>query len=257
MIQAVLFDLDDTLFDHRGSAAEAMRSVYGAYDCFRTAVFEDFERRHAGLLEELHSEVLSGRLGIDDARRERFRRLFAQFGGDAREVLCAEAANQYRRAYVEARRAIDGADKLLAAVRRRAAVGVVSNNVRQEQAGKLEYCRLAGFVDALIVSEEAGVSKPHPAIFTLALDTLRVTAREAVMVGDSWTADIVGARTAGIRPVWFNPLRRPPPEADASVAEIHALEPVDAALAVIFAEDVPRSDGRAATIRARGSAPRL
>jgi HAD superfamily hydrolase (TIGR01509 family) len=258
VIRAVLFDLDDTLFDHRESAAEALRRVYGAYDCFRTVRFEEFERQHACLLEELHSEVLSGRLGIDDARRQRFRRLFAQFGGEPTDDLCSAAANQYRGGYVEARRAILGAAKLLAAVRRRASVGVVSNNLRQEQIEKLEHCKLAAYVDALVVSEEAGVSKPDPAIFTLALKALRVEPAEAVMVGDSWSADVVGARAAGIRPVWFNPLRLPSPEPELGVPEVHALEPANAALRAIFGEDRRQPVGRVtrSRIRARGSTRR-
>ena len=32
------------------------------------------------------------------------------------------------------------------------------------------------------------------------------------MVGDSWAADIEGARAAGIRPIWFNRAGRPPPD---------------------------------------------
>ena len=251
MIRAVLFDLDDTLFDHRESAATALRRVYDAYDCFRTVPFDEFERQHASILEEFHVEVLSGRLGIDEARRERFRRLFSEFGfpagraaqapDGAEDELCSAAANQYRSGYVAARRAVEGAASLLQAVRRRAAVAIVSNNLRQEQADKLEYCQLASYVDALIVSEEAGVSKPDPAIFARALNALGVAATDAVMVGDSWTADVLGARAAGIRPVWFNPLRLQAPDPTLGVAEIHALIPADEAMNVIFGADSGKS----------------
>jgi HAD superfamily hydrolase (TIGR01549 family) len=230
-VRAVLFDLDDTLFDHRASAAEALRRVHVAHECFRRAAFDDFERQHAMLLEEFHPEVVSGRLDMDDARRERFRRLFACFGVAAHDALCAEAAGQYRREYVDARRAIAGAAALLEAVRPRAAIAIVSNNMLQEQREKLEYCGLAAHVDALIVSEEAGCSKPEPAIFRLALDALSVPAGEAIMVGDSWSADVVGALAAGIRPIWFNPRGLPSPEPHLGVAELRSFEPVGAALA--------------------------
>ena len=49
------------------------------------------------------------------------------------------------------------------------------------------------------------------------------------MVGDSWPADVVGARATGIRPIWFNP-RAPRPSPNADVVEIYALEPVDEAM---------------------------
>jgi putative hydrolase of the HAD superfamily len=52
-----------------------------------------------------------------------------------------------------------------------------------------------------------------------------VAAEDAVMVGDSWANDIVGALNAGIRAVWFNPDRKPAPGHMRGVSEIHALAP--------------------------------
>jgi putative hydrolase of the HAD superfamily len=224
-VRAVLFDLDDTLFDHRESAAEALRRVRDTHDCFRTARFDEFEREHARLLEEYHPLVVSGEVGMDDARCERFRRLFERFGVTAGAERCAEAAAQYRREYLDARRAMAGAAALIEAVHRQAAVGIVSNNMLQEQQEKLQHCRLAAHVDALIVSEEAGVSKPDAAIFAMALEALRVRPEDAVMLGDSWSADVLGAHAAGIRAVWFNPSRLPSPQPDLQVPELYALEP--------------------------------
>ena len=66
-------------------------------------------------------------------------------------------------------------------------------------------------------------------------------ADEVVMVGDSWAADVLGARAAGIRAIWFNPDCAPSPEPGAGVVELHALEPVDAAVAKIFAGEGTRS----------------
>lgn len=239
MVRAVLFDLDDTLFDHRESAGDALRRVQQSHDCFRDARFEAFERHHSRLLEELHPEVVAGRIGLDEAREERFRRLFERFGVAAPAEACAAAAKLYRAEYLAARRAVAGAEALLRAVRRRARVGIVSNNVLQEQQEKLEYCRLAPHVDALIVSAEAGVSKPDPGIFAIALDALGVRADEAVMVGDSWSADVVGARGAGIAAVWFNPLGVPAPDPGWRVAELRSLEATPETLRLLLGETAP------------------
>src|SRR5207248_6567894 len=98
-------------------------------------------------------------------------------------------------------------------------------NLFEEQRDKLEYCGRARFVDALVVSEEAGVLKPDPAIFQIALARLGADAAHAVMVGDSWAADVAGARAAGIRAIWFNPSGKPIPADPPDVAEIRALSP--------------------------------
>ena len=116
----------------------------------------------------------------------------------------------------------------------RVPIAIVSNNLLEEQTDKLRLCGFDRFVDDLVVSEEIGITKPDPAIFRFALDRLGVPADEAVMVGDSWAADIVGARRAGIRAVWFNPRHLAPPERDAAVAEIASLTPVEPVVALLL-----------------------
>ncbi len=234
MLRAILFDLDDTLFDHRLCARTALTTLYEAYEAFRSRSFAEVERLHAGFLEELHRRVTSGELPLDYARRERFQRLFAAVGEAPADQTVAEAAETYRGGYMRIRRAVAGAAGLLAAVKERAQVGIVSNNLLEEQRGKLRQCALDEYVDVLVVSEEAGMSKPDPRIFQIALDRLGCRPDEVVMVGDSWAADVIGARAAGIRPIWFNPDGASSPEPDAGVVELRGLEPVDVALGIIF-----------------------
>jgi YjjG family noncanonical pyrimidine nucleotidase len=234
MIRAVLFDLDDTLFDHRASSAEALRRVQSTYEYFRGTPFSEFEQTHSNLLEAMHLDVVSGRIGMDEARCERFRRLFESFNVKPSDEMCSAAARQYRSEYLAARRAIVGAEALLEAIRQRARVAIVSNNMLEEQKEKLAFCRLAAHVDVLVVSEEAGVSKPEPEIFRIALDRMGARPEDAVMVGDSWEADVVGARRSGIRAVWFNPQRRPAPDPSHRVPELHAFVPTDSALSVVL-----------------------
>jgi putative hydrolase of the HAD superfamily len=60
---------------------------------------------------------------------------------------------------------------------------------------------LSGLVDDVVVSAEAGVAKPAPGIFELALRRLQCSAERAVLVGDSPETDIAGAESAGVRAV--------------------------------------------------------
>jgi len=56
----------------------------------------------------------------------------------------------------------------------------------------------------LIVSASAGYEKPDVRIFQDALSLAGVEPAEAVFVGDRLDVDIAGAKTAGMRAVWFN-----------------------------------------------------
>jgi HAD superfamily hydrolase (TIGR01549 family) len=234
MIRAVLFDLDDTLFDHRGCARDALTAVQHSQPCFQSMAFDALERAHADFLEELHAEVMLGRVPIDVARIERFRRLLESAGVRDQGETAGELATLYREAYRSRRRAVAGAAALMSAVKRHARIAIVSNNVLDEQQEKLAVCRLEQFVDELVVSGEVGVSKPDPVIFQTAMHRLAVTAKETVMVGDSWIADVEGALAVGVRAIWFNPSGSAPPSAAAQVEQLHSLEPTDEVLKIIL-----------------------
>ena len=242
MVRAVLFDLDDTLFDHRHCARSALRALHAAHPAFQSHPFDGFERLHARLLEELHRRVALGQMPLEVARQERFRRLFDAMGAPADDDTIVHAAVTYRDGYQRLRQPVSGAAALLAAVRDHAPIGIVSNNLLEEQQDKLRHCGLDRYVDVLVVSEEAGVSKPDPRIFEIALDRLGFTADVTVMIGDSWTADVAGARAAGIRAIWFNPTMQPRPEPDATVEELRSLEPLDNVIAVIFGAKPSKGD---------------
>ena len=64
----------------------------------------------------------------------------------------------------------------------------------------------------VIISEEHGWRKPHPRIFTDALDALAVSPHEALFVGDSPYDDILGARQVGMDIAWVNATEAPLPE---------------------------------------------
>jgi hypothetical protein len=85
-------------------------------------------------------------------------------------------------------------------------LGVVSNRlwggkIFQED---LERLSLLNYFDpyTMAISADLSIRKPNPAIFLHALNALRIAPEDAVMVGDSLTADIVGGQTLGIFSIW-------------------------------------------------------
>jgi putative hydrolase of the HAD superfamily len=65
--------------------------------------------------------------------------------------------------------------------------------------GVLAELGLAGALDAIVVSAQAGALKPDPEIFRVALHQLRCAPEDAMFVGDSLETDVEGARGAGLR----------------------------------------------------------
>lgn len=79
-------------------------------------------------------------------------------------------------------------------------LGVISN-ASHDLPDRLEDLGLARYFDTITYSFDVGVEKPHPKIFMEALEQLEVDASRAVHVGDSYEADVLGARGVGITPM--------------------------------------------------------
>jgi putative hydrolase of the HAD superfamily len=230
---AVLIDLDDTLFDQTRSAEAGLAALRARFDALAARPLAEIERANSATLERLHQDVLAGLLSIEAARRLRMARLLEAAGAPATDADVEEAASLYRRAYVDSWCAVPGARALLERLRRDARVAVVTNNLREEQTQKLASCGLADLVDALVVWEDLRIMKPDPEIFRLALRRLGGHEASAVVLGDSWEADVVGAAAAGIRAVWLNRRGIACPDPRMAV-EIRALEPVEEIAKVVL-----------------------
>jgi len=87
--------------------------------------------------------------------------------------------------------------------RRGLSLHVVSNNTELLP----QTLRRLGWSDrfsTVTYSQEVGAEKPDPRVFRLSLDRARCSADEVVHVGDSWDADYLGAKRAGLRAIWLN-----------------------------------------------------
>jgi putative hydrolase of the HAD superfamily len=102
-------------------------------------------------------------------------------------------------------RLIPGALELLEYLRPSYKMYILSNGFREVQFRKLVNSGLAPYFLRMILSEDANIQKPHRKIFDFALVNTNSRRSETLMIGDSWEADIVGARNAGIAQLWFNP----------------------------------------------------
>lgn len=224
-VQVVLFDLDDTLFDQRHSSRAGLAAVREEFGDRIGGTIEQLEAEYRTLLERLHVRVLDGSMTIDESRIERFRIMLSKQGA-AHDDEARAAAITYREAYDAAYQAVPGASDLLHDLRADVRIGVVTNHVVEEQVKKLARIRLDSLIDQLVVSEEVGIAKPDPRIFETALQRLGAAAEDAVMIGDSWSSDIVGATGAGIRAIWMNRYGQGSPDVDLA-HEINGLEPVE------------------------------
>lgn len=63
--------------------------------------------------------------------------------------------------------------------------------------------RLLDFFEVTVFSDEVGRTKPHLLMYQTALDQLHVSACDTIHVGDLLYTDVIGAKSAGMKAIWF------------------------------------------------------
>jgi putative hydrolase of the HAD superfamily len=226
-LKGVLFDLDETLFDHKSACKQGIESLRARYPALSSRPVEHLERLFWDHLSGQYKEVLAGKIDMKASRQERIALLFEVCGHALPDKELRAAAALYVETYGRSSRAVPGASELVTKLREAGCrIAVVTNGFESVQADKLNRIGFQGRIDALIASEKAGWTKPDRRIFESALASCGGLApEEAVVIGDLWEVDIVGARQAGIRAIWLN--RRHDPVPDSSMVDV-IREPMEA-----------------------------
>jgi HAD superfamily hydrolase (TIGR01662 family) len=90
-------------------------------------------------------------------------------------------------------------------------LGLISNAADDANVQRLVHkAALRPYFDVILTSAAQGIRKPHPRIFYTALETWQAVPSQAVMVGDTLSADIQGANNLGIYSVWVTRRAAPP-----------------------------------------------
>lgn len=195
-VTGVLFDLDDTLFDHRGAVERGLRvwlSGLGLDDQLEEHVERWFT------LEAFHYDrFLRGEISHVEQRRVRIRGFFGTC--DLRDDAVADDVFAgYLACYRAAWSAFaDAAAALERALGAGLTVGILTNGDQSIQETKVRRTGLAAYGVPVFASSSLTAAKPDPRAFREACLGLGVAPHECVMIGDSLRHDVHGAREAGL-----------------------------------------------------------
>ena len=198
--ELVFIDLDETLLDFYQAEKQALRLSFGQFglEYSERAVLE-YEEINAGVWRKLEQ----GGIDQETLKVERFRLLFERMHAEADPAAFSAAYLQEPGKGVFL---LPGAEETCAYLRGRYMLVAVTNGIKDVQRARIHGSPLEQYFSALIISEEAGSSKPSPAIFEHACAGLGFTDKAAmIMVGDSLSSDIRGGINFGIDTCWFNP----------------------------------------------------
>lgn len=207
--KAIIFDLDDTLFDFGASEIIGLEQVYHVHFAGHIEQGTYTDHYHA-INKDLWGKVDLGQLTPKEIKFMRFQQLVERSGLKSVDHMAASLA--YETALSESVIWLEGAEEAIEIFKKHAKLGIITNSLTGIQVGKCHRAGVYRWCQCVLISEQVGMAKPDPRIFKLACDNLGVKPSETLMVGDSLSADYQGAMNVGMDFCWVNPEQKPLPE---------------------------------------------
>ncbi|MFI8685952.1 HAD family hydrolase [Rossellomorea sp. NPDC077527] len=192
----MIFDLDDTLLD-RNQAVDDM-FLFTLENCYGN-VEEDVKKEMLRKFKEYDKRSY----GISD-KTTVFEALFDEFPPINR-LPQHEIQSFWNEHFPQCFSINEHTIKIVKAIKEHMKVAIITNGTTQRQKAKIRNTRLHECFEIIMISEEAGYTKPDKRIFDLTLDKLQVQSEEALFVGDDLEKDIRGSQGANLLGIWFNP----------------------------------------------------
>jgi putative hydrolase of the HAD superfamily len=190
MVKAILFDLDNTLYDTKTLAQNArLNAVKAMVEAGLTCSVDEGFTKIAEIVAQYGSNY-----------DNHFDRLLEEYGQDANPHIIAAGVVAYhetKKAYLVPFQ--DTIPTLLELRQRGMKIGVVSNGIPVKQWEKLIRLGVQHFFEAVVICEKDG--KPSPTPLLTACENLEVDKAECLMVGDSIEKDVAAAKAAKIKSI--------------------------------------------------------
>lgn len=211
-MDAVLFDVDDTLYDQRQPFEKAYRQLLGGeYKVDMDRLFA-LSRKYS---DEAFEQSQSGQMSMEEMYIYRIRMPLMEF-----DIQISDAQGlQFQELYGEHQKQITVSDvtkEILTFCRERVPIGVITNGPSGHQWEKIETLGLREWFlnDTIFVSGDVGTAKPDERIFRYACDKMKLQDASVWYVGDSYRNDVEGAKRACLHSIWINRRNHPYPESE-------------------------------------------
>lgn len=213
--KAILFDVDDTLYDQTVPFKEAYREYFGADPAVPADVIYPVTRKYS---DQVYSRAMAGQITMEDMYIYRVQKAFEEFG-----IRITDAqALEFQTIYAERQRHIHMSEQMEAILeycRGKAELGIITNGPSKHQWNKVKSLRAERWIphENIFVSADVGAEKPDRKIFEYAERAMGLGEAEIWFVGDSYELDVKGAVNAGWNAVWMNRRKRKAPEDNVKV----------------------------------------
>ena len=205
MHRNLLFDLDQTLLDFHASEYRALGIVLRASGLsFSDEIYRAFKAYNKSLWLELEK----GTISRTELFTRRFQDVFRRCGGDTSGLDPLKVNDDFIWTMSVNGVLMDGALDFVRRLKEDipdARIYIASNGATINATGRIASTGLDRYIDGLFISEDMGVTKPDAAFFDICLERIGEPGSSCIMIGDSLSSDMLGAKNASLDSVWFMP----------------------------------------------------
>ena len=207
MIKAILIDIDNTLLDFHLSVVYSLERVFKEFNIpFKDEYVPKFIEINDGLWRKIENNELTR----EQLFEIRFNTVFKALNIDADGVSVETA---FRRELFDSAVLVDGAKEILQYLSSKYKVYAASNAIYDQQVNRLKKAGILEYITDVFVSDRTGYKKPNKEFFDYCFSNMDgATKSQTVMIGDSLSADILGAYNFNMKSIWYNIDKKPIPE---------------------------------------------
>lgn len=196
----ILFDLDNTILDFTASSELAFNLLMKDIGLLPSETDYDTYRE---INRQVWTMMEAGKLSHDELKTKRWTLYFAE-----RQIQYdpAEANKKYFE-YIKINPVfVRYAQELLEELKGNFQLAIITNGLAEVQRPRIEKTGLDKYFAHFVISDELGVAKPNHDYFEYCHQLIQNPPKERVLVvGDTFEADIQGAKNYGYKSCWYNP----------------------------------------------------
>ena len=201
-IKHIFFDLDHTLWDFEANSRATFIKIIK--DNNVNVDFEKFLNYYKLVNLEYWRLYRNNAISKEKLRYGRLKDTFDKINVVVSDNTIHLLSEEYIKHLSSFNKVFDGTYEILDYLSEKYTLHIITNGFSEVQNLKMVNSKLDIYFENIITSESVGVKKPNPRIFQHALEQANATSSESVMIGDSWEADIMGAKNFGIKPIYCN-----------------------------------------------------
>lgn len=200
--KAILFDVDDTLYDQTAPFKEAYAQYFGNEPVIPAEVIYPVTRKYS---DQVYSQAMLGKITMEELYIYRVQKAFEEYN----ITITVEEALAFQKVYADRQRHIhmsETMEKILTYCSGKVELGIITNGPSAHQWNKVKSLQAERWIPQgnIFVSGDVGAEKPERKIFDHAKRTMKLENAEIWFVGDSYELDMKGAVNAGWNAVWMN-----------------------------------------------------